>query len=136
MKAADRKTAILKNHWRPEMKYLMMIKSDERYRSQPIPQGLLDAMGPFIEEGLKSGALISTGGLKPSSEGHRIRLSGGKLRVSDGPFTESKEIIGGYAIMEFKTKEEALENARQFMELHRVHWPDFECECEIRPMDP
>lgn len=117
------------------MKYLMMIKSDERYRSQPIPQGLLDAMGPFVEAGFKSGTLISTGGLKPSSEGHRIRLSGGKMRVSDGPFTESKEIIGGYAIMQFKTKVEALENAKQFMELHRVHWPEFECECEIRPMD-
>jgi hypothetical protein len=118
------------------VKYLMMIKSDERYRSQPIPQALLAAMGPFIEEGFKSGALISTGGLKPSSEGHRIRLSGGKLHLSDGPFTESKEIIGGYAIMEFESKEAALENARQFMELHRVHWPDFECECEVRPMDP
>jgi hypothetical protein len=112
-----------------------MIKSDESYRSQPIPKGLLEAMGPFVEQGFKSGNLISTGGLRPSSEGHKIRLSGGKMRVSDGPFTESKEIIGGYAIMQFKTKEEALENAKQFMELHRVHWPEFECECEIRPMD-
>ena len=117
------------------MKYLMMIKSDERYRSQPIPQALLDAMGPFVAEGFKNGTLISTGGLKPSSEGHKIRLSGGKMRVSDGPFTESKEIIGGYAIMEFKTKEEALESAKAFMELHRVHWPEFECESEIRPME-
>jgi hypothetical protein len=92
-------------------------------------------MGPFVQDGFKSGHLISTGGLKPSSEGHKIRLSGGKMRVSDGPFTESKEIIGGYAIMQFDTKEEALENAKQFMELHRVHWPDFECESEIRPME-
>jgi hypothetical protein len=117
------------------MKYLMLIKHSESYRSQPIPQGLLDAMGDFVAEGFKSGVLKDTAGLKGTAEGLRVRSSGGKLRVTDGPFTEAKEIVGGYAIVEVKSKEEALNVARQFMELHRVHWPAFEGECEVRPLE-
>ena len=117
------------------MKYLMLIKHSERYRSQPIPQGLLDAMGKFVEEKLSSGAIKETAGLKSSADGFLVRLSGGKVRVTDGPFSESKEVIGGYAMGEFKSKEEAVDLARQFMELHRVHWPGFEAECEVRPLE-
>ncbi len=117
------------------MKYLMFIKSSESYRSQPIPQGLLDAMGESIAEGFKSGVLKDTAGLKASAEGFRIRLNRGKLHVTDGPFTEAKEVIGGYALVEVKSKEEALQFARRFMELHRKHWPEFEGECEVRPLD-
>jgi hypothetical protein len=62
-------------------------------------------------------------------------LSGGKLHVTDGPFTEAKEIVGGYALVEVKSRDEALDVARQFMELHRVHWPAFEGECEVRPLE-
>lgn len=117
------------------MKYLMFIKLSESYRSQPIPQALNDAMGEFVTEGFKSGVLKDTAGLKPTSEATRIRLSGGKLTVTDGPFTEAKEVVGGYAIVEVKSKEEALEIGRQFMEIHRVHWPGFEGESELRPLD-
>lgn len=117
------------------MKYLMLIKHAESYRNQPIPQGLLDAMGEFVEQGFKSGVLKDTAGLKGTAEGVRVRSSGGTLKVTDGPFTEAKEIIGGYALVEVKSKEEALEVARQFMDLHRVHWPAFEGECEVRPLD-
>ena len=117
------------------MKYLMLIKHAEDYRSQPIPSGLLDAMGEFVAEGLKSGVLKETSGLKSSADGFRLRTSRGKLHVTDGPFTESKEIVGGYAMIEVASKEEALDLARQFMELHRLHWPDFECECELRPLE-
>jgi hypothetical protein len=117
------------------MKYLMLIKHAESYRSQPIPQGLLDAMGVFVTEGFKSGVLKDTAGLKGTVEGLRIRSSGGKLKVTDGPFTEAKEIIGGYALVDVKSKEEALDFARQFMELHRVHWPEFEAESEVRPLE-
>jgi hypothetical protein len=117
------------------MKCLMMIKHSETHRSQPIPQGLLDAMGKFVEEGFKSGVLKDTAGLKGTADGLRVRLSGGKLAVTDGPFTESKEVVGGYAIVEVKSKQEALDVARQFMELHRVHWPAFEGECEVRPLE-
>ncbi|HET9727753.1 MAG TPA: YciI family protein [Gemmatimonadales bacterium] len=117
------------------MKFLMMIKHAESNRSQPIPQGLMDAMGEFVGEGLKSGILKDTAGLKPTSEGFRVRLSKGQLKVSDGPFTEAKEVIGGYALVELPSKQEALKVARQFMDLHRVHWPEFEGESEVRPLE-
>ena len=55
--------------------------------------------------------------------------------MTDGPFTESKEVVGGYAITEFGSRDEAMKMARQFMELHRVHWPAFEGECEVRPVE-
>jgi hypothetical protein len=117
------------------MKYLMLIKHSERYRSDPIPAGLMEAMGKFVEDGFKSGVLKDTAGLKGTSEGFRVRSSRGKLHLTDGPFTEAKEVIGGYAMIEVKSEEEAREVARQFMELHRVHWPAFEGECEARPLE-
>jgi hypothetical protein len=117
------------------MKYLMLIKHSESHRSEPIPQGLMDAMGEFVAEGFKSGVLKDTAGLKGSAEGFRVRSSGGKLKVTDGPFSESKEIVGGYALVEVSSKEQALDVARQFMELHRVHWPSFDGECEARPLE-
>jgi len=117
------------------MKYLMLIKHSESHRSQPIPQGLLDAMGEFVTESFKSGVLKDTAGLKGTAEGLRVRSSGGKLQVTDGPFTEAKEVVGGYALVEVKSKEEVLNVARQFMELHRVHWPAFEGECEVRLLE-
>jgi hypothetical protein len=117
------------------MKYLMLIKHSESYRSEPIPQGLLEAMGEFVAQGFKSGVLKDTAGLKSTADGFRVRSSGGKLKVTDGPFTESKEIVGGYALLEVKSRDEALNVARQFMELHRVHWPSFDGECEARPLE-
>ena len=117
------------------MKYLMLIKHPESYRSQEIPQALMDAMGEFVTKSLSSGVLKETAGLKPTSDGQRIRLSKGKLHVTDGPFTEAKEVIGGFAIIEAASREQALDIARQFMDLHRVHWPAFEGECEVRPFE-
>lgn len=117
------------------MKYLMLIKHSERYRGEPIPQALNDAMGKFVEEGLKSGVLKDTAGLKATADGFRVRSSGGKLHMTDGPFTEAKEVIGGYAMVEVESKAQAREVAQQFMELHRVHWPSFDGECEVRPLD-
>ena len=117
------------------MKYLMLIKHSESYRGQPIPQGLNDAMDKFVTESFKTGVLKDTAGLRPTEEGFRVRSKGGKLLLTDGPFTESKEIVGGFAVVEVQTKEEAREIARDFMELHREHWPEFEGECEVRPFD-
>lgn len=117
------------------MKFLMLIKHAESYRSEPIPQALMDAMGPFVEAGLKSGVLKDTAGLAPTAEAFRVRSSGGTLRVTDGPFTEAKEVVGGYALVEVASKEAALDLARRFMELHRVHWPAFDGECEVRPVE-
>ena len=117
------------------MKFLMLIKHSESYRGEPIPQALMDAMGEFVTEGFKSGILKDTAGLKATAEGFRVRSSGNQLKVTDGPFTESKEIVGGYAMVEVASKEEALKVARQFMELHRIHWPAFEGECEVRSLE-
>ena len=117
------------------MKYLMFIKHSESSRNEPIPQGLNDAMGEFVAQGFKDGTLKDTAGLKPTKDGFRIRSSKGKLMTTDGPFVETKEVVGGYAMIEVETEKQAREIARQFMELHRVHWPAFECECEARPLD-
>lgn len=117
------------------MKYMMFIKSSEHYRDQPLPTALMDAMGKFVTDSFASGVLVETAGLKRSADGTRMRLKGGKLTVTDGPFTESKEIVGGFAIVNVTSREEALKVARDFMELHRIHWPAFECESEIRPFE-
>lgn len=117
------------------MKFLMMIKHVEAPEAVMPPQSLMDAMGVFVQEGFEKGWLKETAGLKRTSEATRIRSKGGKLTVIDGPFAESKEIVGGFAIVETKTREEAMEIAHRFMELHRVHIPDFECESEVRPAE-
>ncbi len=117
------------------MKFLMMIKHAELTRPFEPPKSLNDAMGEFVTEGFAKGWLKDTAGLKPTKEALRIRQKGGKLTTTDGPFTEAKEIVGGYAIVETKTREEALDIARRFMELHRIHIPEFECESEVRPAE-
>ena len=117
------------------MKFLMMIKHAEPAQPFQPPQSLMNAMGEFVTEGFSKGWLKDTAGLKPTRQGVRIRQKHGKLTVTDGPFTEAKEIVGGYAIVETETREEALEIAHRFMELHRVHIPNFECESEVRPCD-
>jgi hypothetical protein len=117
------------------MKFLMMIKHAEGAPGLEHPEALNAAMGSFVEASFKSGVLKDTAGLKRTEHGYRIRSKGGKLSRTDGPFTESKEVIGGYAIVETRTKEEAEALAGQFMEFHRAHVPDFECECEVRPID-
>jgi len=116
------------------MKYLTFIRHSESYRSSPPPAALMQAMGRFVERSLKDGTLVDTGGLLPSKEGVRVRLAGGQITVTDGPFTESKEVIGGWAILKVASKAEAVRIATEFMELHRKHWPEFEGESEVRPM--
>lgn len=117
------------------MKYLMLIKHSQDLRTEEVPQALMDAMGPFIEGWFKTGKLKDTAGLKPTTEAFRVRQSGGKIRTTDGPFSEAKEVVGGYAIIETATEPEARDLALQFMQLHLDHWPEFEGECEVRPME-
>ena len=117
------------------MRYMMFIRHTEDYRTADVPASLFEDMAKFIEEATKSGNFVGGAGLQPSAAGTRVRLQGGKITVTDGPFTESKEIVGGYAIMDAKTREEALALARRFMELHLKHWPAFEGECEMRPLE-
>ena len=91
-------------------------------------------MGKFIEETAKAGVLVDTGGLLPSAMGARVRLSGGKVTVIDGPFTEAKEVIGGYAVFNVKSKQEAIEWVKRFIGLHKEHWKGWEGESEIRQL--
>jgi hypothetical protein len=119
------------------MKYLTFIRHSESYREFPPPPALMEAMGRFVERSLKDGTLVDTGGLLPSNEGARVRLANGKIMVTDGPFSETKEVIGGWAILKVDSKAEAIRIATEFMELHRKYWPGFEGESEVRPMfDP
>ena len=119
------------------MKYLTFIRHPESYRASPPPAALMEAMGKFVDKLSKEGTLVDTGGLLPSKDGVRVRLAKGKITVTDGPFAESKEVIGGWAILQTDSKPEAVRIATEFMELHRKHWPGFEGESELRPMfDP
>ncbi|MGA9571309.1 MAG: YciI family protein [Candidatus Acidiferrales bacterium] len=111
----------------------MMIVKHKEGQGMP-PKELMDAIGKLTEEAIKNGTLLGNGGLLPTSAGASVKLSGGRVTVTDGPFTEAKEIIGGYALFELKSKEEAVEGARQFMELHKKHWPEWEGETEVREM--
>jgi hypothetical protein len=119
------------------MKYLSFIRHSEKYRESPPPPAMMEAMGKFVEQSYKDGTLVETGGLLPSKDGMKLRLSNGAITVTDGPFTETKEVIGGWAILNAATKADAIRIATQFLELHKKHWPGFEAECEVRPMfDP
>jgi hypothetical protein len=113
----------------------MFIKHSPDLRVDEVPQSLQEAMGEFVAEHLKNGALIDTAGLRPEAEGKQVRLARGKLTVTDGPFTESKEVIGGYALVEARSQQEAVDLATRFMDLHRRHWPEFEGACDVRPLD-
>jgi len=116
------------------MKYLAFIRHSETYREDAPPEALMKAMDAFVERSYKDGSLVDTGGLLPSKDGVRVRLAKGKITVTDGPFTESKEVIGGWAILNADSKAEAIRIATEFMDLHRKHWPGFEGESEVRPM--
>ena len=112
------------------MRFMTMVKSSET--SGPPPKALMDAIAKLGEEGFKAGVMVEVGGLLPSATGARVRVSGGVLTVTDGPFTEAKEIVGGYAVYEVKSRDEAIELTRRFMELHREHWKGWDGETEIR----
>jgi hypothetical protein len=114
------------------MRYMMIVKSAER--SGFPPKELMEAIDKLSEEAAKAGTMVGGGGLGPTALGARVRLSAGKITVTDGPFTEAKEIVGGYAQFELQSKQEAIEGAVRFMELHKKHWPGWEGETEIRQM--
>lgn len=117
------------------MRFMMMVKTPE---SGPPSPELMAAVGKLSQEMAEAGVLLDTGGLAPSARGARIRLSGARLTVIDGPFTESKELIGGFAVLKAATKAEAIELGRRLMQVHAdVLGPTFTAELEIREMfDP
>jgi len=112
------------------MRFMMMVKHAEI--SGPPPKELMDAIAILTEEAHKNGTIRGNGGLAPMAQTTRVRLSGGQIKVTDGPFAEAKEVVGGYAEFELKSKEEAVKSAVEFMELHKKYWPGWEGETEVR----
>ena len=118
------------------MRFMIMVKADHDYEAGfPPKPALLGAIGKLSEDMVKAGVLLQSGGLLPSSRGARVRASGGRLSVTDGPFAETKELVGGYAIVEAKSRDEAVELGKQFMEAHvTVLGSSYDGECEIRQL--
>ena len=106
------------------MKFLSIYKTAER--TGPPSQEEMSKMGKLIKEGMKAGYLLGTEGCLPSALGARVRRSGGKLTVTDGPFSEAKEVVGGFALLQANSKLEAIELTKQFLQVAG------DGECEIR----
>jgi len=114
------------------MRFMMTVKHAEKF-SGPPPKELMDAIAKLTVEDAKGGsAMIASGGLAPTAQSTHVRISRGQLAKIDGPFTEAKEVVGGFAIIDFDSKQEAVESATRFMELYIKHWPGWEGETEVR----
>ena len=114
------------------MRFISMVKSNEAKMGMP-PKSLMDAMDQLIKEMAQAGCIMVEGvGLHPTSAGMRVRLADGKLTVTDGPFTEAKEVVGGFAIFEAPSKAEMRKWTQRFMALHKTHMPGWDGECEVR----
>ena len=113
------------------MRFLSMVRVRENTGQQP-SERLMHEMGKLIDEMTKSGVLLDTAGLRPTSEGVRVKLSGGNTSVVDGPFTEAKEVIGGFAILKAASLAEAIELTRRFLLVHGDEW---ELDCEVRQLE-
>lgn len=111
------------------MRFMSFITSAH---SGPPTPALMDAMGKLADREIKAGRMIDSGGLMPLAAGARVHIVDGQVSVVDGPFVEAKEVIGGYAIFEFRNKEEAVASAVEFMQLHKDLMPGWEGTCEVR----
>jgi hypothetical protein len=116
-------------------RYMGLLKADPDTEAGVLPDPeLLAAMGAFMEEGVKAGIFVGGEGLQPSSKGARVQYSGSKRSVIDGPFTETKELLAGYAMLQFASKEEAIEVTKRFVLVDAPGRFGGQCECEIRPI--
>ncbi len=112
------------------MRYLTMIKSRPNFG--PPPQELMEAIGALTADGFRDGYLLDAGGLAP--EGVVVRVRAGKVDVTDGPFAEAKEVVGGFSMVDARSVDEATELGVRMMQAHADHWPGWEGELEIRPV--
>lgn len=116
------------------MRYMMMLMTDQHAEARPDPR-LLAEMGKFIQEMTRAGVLLTTSGLAPTSQSTRIRASDGQLTLVDGPFAEVKEVIGGFAIVQTRSKDEALEWGKRFMKIHQdILGPTWQGVSEVRQL--
>ena len=114
------------------MPYLSIIRGREDQGTPP--QAMMDAMDVYVARCLEEGTVVTTGGLAPGAQGIRMRIKGNRITVTDGPFTEAREVIGGYAVISARSREEAIRATTEFLELHVEHWPGCEVECELREL--
>lgn len=112
------------------MRYMVFVKMAEDVGEPPAE--LVEAMGREMGEAFASGLLVDAGGLYPTAQSTEIRITAGSLTVTDGPYTEAKEVVGGYSIVEARTEEEAIAGARRVAELHQKFWPEWEGSVEVR----
>jgi hypothetical protein len=115
------------------MKFMFIVKSG--HPMPPSPK-LLEAMHTLANREIKAGRMLDNGGLMPLAMGAQVRIVDGQLSVIDGPFAEAKEVIGGYAVFELRSKEEAVASAVEFMQLHKDYLPGWEGTCELRAFAP
>lgn len=111
------------------MRFLMNLYMKEGIGTPP--RALIEKMDEHITAGFKSGTLLDAGGLYGTEDSKQVALRGGEVTVSDGPFAEAKEVVGGYAIVDVRDEAQAVEEARQMIEVHRL-WPEWEGFCEVR----
>jgi hypothetical protein len=116
------------------MRFMSLVKSKESKMSPP-PKPLMEAIDKLVQDIAKEGCvMVQAGGLFPTQAGARVTLAGGKVTVTDGPFTEAKEVVGGFAVFDVPSKAEMIKLTERFMALHKTHMPGWEGECEIRQM--
>lgn len=115
------------------MKFMTMVKTTKAGLGMP-PMALMQAIGQFGAEAAAAGVLVEQGGLKGKDDSAFIAIRQGKVMVTDGPFAESKELVGGYAVYELASMAEAIEWAGRFAALHTEHWPEWEGDIEVRPL--
>ncbi len=121
------------------MRFMMLVKGDKDYEAGAPPRPeLMAAIGALGEEMGRAGKLLEMGGLAPSAMGALLNLEGGSVRVTDGPFAESKEVIGGYAVLEAGSKAEAIELGKRFLQVHAdVMGRSYKAQLEVRQLfDP
>ena len=116
------------------MRFMSMVKAKESKLSPP-PKALMDAIDQLLQDIAKEGCvMVQAGGLFPTQAGARVCLADGKVTVTDGPFTEAKEVVGGFAVFDVPSKAQMIKLTERFMALHKTHLPGWEGECEIRQM--
>jgi hypothetical protein len=115
------------------MRYMSII-TEPADASYEMPPAMIEAMHAMANREVQAGRMLGGGQLLPPDKGARVTVDGGRITVLDGPMVEAKEVIGGYAIFEFASKEEAIASAREFLQLHLDHIPGWRGVCEIREM--
>jgi hypothetical protein len=111
------------------MRFLMLIRTDENAAAGGPSEAVMEEMGKLIDEMTKAGVLLDTAGLQPTSKATRVTTEHGRISVTDGPYAEAKEVVGGYLMLQVKSKDEAVEWANRFVRIHR---DEFELTVEVR----